>query len=486
MKPGELTKGKYVDFAKLSQDFAKASMERFDPNKAKLRSAFESGSSFIKKLKFEANKSYAVLMPLELCLPFNPETLDEETFNKENPLPLGGSPTTAALALKRLAKENDAFAEKLSSVMGVSISSLNLDNDYIADEKEIRTWHRLARIQYLTGTVQHLNTDKSKFKFGRNCGCTPIMDEAGNITGTEGIGYSLCEMEAALISIKIQMINDSYEAGGENAGRPLTERDSAIKALWNDRLIGKPFNLSFACCIVFETDNIGNLTVKTVSDWNKDKKLKPLMKYMKVTNDKISIFESVLSERADTAMDFIEVRIQTPEMGDNNRLDYQKINYSTASRDNSIFRMHEDNEDTPVHDLRNFKEEYTSYRDNEKTWNDDILRRSIYEFRTITDDALLSEMQESVKVYEDAMKSNEIIQSYGEIISQINNNLMDEALTSIISGDDNGKTVDIDIVNSAPVHDELHDPSEGDSLSEIDDILNGISGVGDINDISLN
>lgn len=479
MKPGEFTKAKYTDFAKLQKELVCAAVERFDPNKAKLRSSFEAGSTYLKKFKLEADKFYAVLIPLEICLPFHPETLSDEIFNKDNPLPLPGSPTTAVLSIKEMARNNKEFADKLAEVMSCSVKDLCIDDNFITSDKEIKVWHRLARLQYLTGTVQHLNTD-SKFKFGRNIGCDPIIDDSGIITGTVGIGYQLYEMENAIISIKAQLINDSYEAGGANADRPTSERDASIKNLWKDRLIGNPYNLSFTRCIPFETDANGNLGVKTINDWKKDKKIKNMLKYMKITTDKISIFESVLGEKADTSMDFVEIRISVPAPTDSDRIDYTKVNYSTASRDNSIFRMADDDV-TPLHDLKNFKEEFSKFRDNEKLWNDDQLRRSVYDFRQMTDDALIATMQESIKTYEDAMNSPSLIESYGHIISQINSTLMDEALTNIISGEDNGKEISAEIIESKPITDENSDPTDGDLLSSAGDILAGI----ELNDIKL-
>ena len=62
MKPGEILK----DYGQ----FIKAAKERFDPAKAKARTAFETGSAFIKKFKLDPDKQYTVLVPLELCLPF--------------------------------------------------------------------------------------------------------------------------------------------------------------------------------------------------------------------------------------------------------------------------------------------------------------------------------------------------------------------------------------------------------------------------------
>ncbi len=463
MKPGEINMANYAEFVKNAK-------ERFDPTKAKARNAFESGSSFIRKFKMEADTVYTMLVPLELCLPFDPQTLETDVFNATNPLPLPGSPTTAVRLLKKMAKENPAFAEKLAETLGTTVESLKLDIDAV-DSAEIKLWHKLCRIQFITGYVQHLNTKKDKFPFGRNVGAEVELDDDGTVTDTKGVGYRLYELESAVLSVEVQRIRDSYEAGGINADRTAKDMENSIKKLWEDRLIGNPYQIAFCRVIVFSSSKDGEVHKNDIDAWNKTKKINQFMRYTKILRDRIGTFESVLTSRSDINMDFIEVLVDVPKAGDNDKINYQNINYSTANRASSIFQLDEDT-NKPINDLEGFHDEFLKLRDDEKLWSDDILKKSIIEYRIPSDQVLLAEMSNSLQVYEEAMKSQSILRTYGDVLGQINTNLHAAIAEKIMDGEDNGKEISQEIIDAAPIMNENNAPTdEFDAAVEFDKLL---------------
>ena len=468
MKPGEILKD-YTQFIQAAKD-------RFDPAKAKARTAFETGSAFIKKFKLDPDKQYTVLVPLELCLPFDPVTLSQEVFNQTNPLPLPGSVDSAIKMLKQTAKANDAFADKLAEVLGVTVEGLKLDIDAV-DSPTRLLFHKLSRIQFITGYVQHMNTKRDKFPFGRNVGAEVVLDTDGNITDTQGVGYRLYEMESAIISVEVQRVRDSYEPGGENADRPAKEMENAIKQLWSDRLIGNPYQTAYCRVFAFTLANKdGELVQTDVDAWNKTKKVSQFMRYMKLTREKMDTIESVLCTRSDVNTDFIEVIVDVPKAGDNGKINYQSVNYSTANRASSIFQIAEET-GKPINNIEGFTDEYIKLRDDDKLWNDDILKKSIIEYRIPSDSVMLAEMSNSLAVYEDAMKSADILQSYGDILGQINSNLQSAIAAKIMDGDDNGKLISREIMESAPIMDENTAPTDefnaevgfGELLAELEE-----------------
>lgn len=465
MKPGEIAVGNYADFIKNAKD-------RYDPTKAKARTAFEAGSGFIKKFKMEADTVYRMLVPLELCLPFDPSSLSTEVFNASNPLPLPGSPSSAVRLLKKMASENAEFAAKLAEVLGTTVEGLKLDVDAI-DGAEIKTWHKLCRTQYITGYVQHVNTKPDKFKFGRNIGADVQLDEDGNIVDTKGVGYRLYEMESAILSIEVQRIRDSYAEGGPKADRPAKDMEKEIEEKWKNRLIGNPYQIAFCRVIVFTANKDGEISKTDIDSWNKTKKLAQFMRYTKIRREKIDTFESVLMSRSDINMDFIEVIVDVPKANENDRIDYTAVNYSTANKASSIFGVDDDTNE-PINNIEGFKEEFTQLRDDEKSWTDDILRKSIIEYRIPSDQVLMAEMSNSLSIYEEAMKSQDILKSYGDILGQISTTLHAAIAEKIMDGDDNGKIISQEIINSAPIMDENNAPSgEPDDIGQqFADILN--------------
>lgn len=451
MKPGEINIQNYTDFIKNAK-------ERFDPKKAKARTSFEAGSGFIKKFKMEPDTTYTVLVPLELCLPFDPTTLSTDEFNTNNPLPLPGSPTTAVRTLKTMAKNNPDFANKLAEVLGATVADLKLDVDAI-DKAEIKLWHKLCRIQYITGYVQHMNTKKDKFPFGRNVGADAILNDDGDVTDTKGIGYRLYEMESAILSIEVQRIRDSYEPGGINADRTAKDMETAISNLWKERLIGNPYQIAFCRVFVFASNKDGEVNKTDIDQWNKTKKVQQFMRYQKILRDRIGTFEAVLMSKSDINMDFIETIVEVPKAGDNDKINYQNINYSTANRASSIFQLDEDT-NQPVNDLEGFKDEFIKFRDDDKLWSDDILKKSIIEYRIPSDTTLLAEMSNSLQPYEEAMKSPKLFQEYSDVINMINSNLHAAIAEKLLDGEDNGKDISQDIIDAAPLMDENNAPTD--------------------------
>lgn len=475
MRPGEINPQNYDEFVKQAR-------ARFDPMKAKMRASFENGSAYLKKFKMEPGSKYAMLVPLEMTLPFDPQTLSEEMFNIDNPLPLPGSPTTAVRNLKKMAKENAEFAKKLAECLEVKVDALNTDVDSV-DAREIRMWHKLARIQIITGYVQHLNTRKDKFPFGRNVGVEPVLNDEGDVTDTVGAGGRLYHLESALISIEIQRINDSYEEGGVNADRPQKDKEAEIKTKWKERLIGNPYPIAFTRVIPFSIDNNSIIENKEINEWSKNRKVQNLIRYQKIIRDRINTFESVLMSRNDIHMDFVEIHVDVPkEDPQTNKLNYQQINYAPAAASNSIFLMDEEvpGKPTPINNLSGLKEEFIKLRDNDKVWNDDNLRKSIIEYRIPGDQTLLAELANELSAYEDAMKSSAILKDYGDIIDKLDTTLTSKIAESLLDGVDNAPTISQEIIDSQPIMDETTDPTE--SLgNDIGDLLNDVLGDDDNN-----
>ena len=113
-----------------------------------------------------------------------------------------------------------------------------------------------------------------------------------------------------------------------------------------------------------------------------------------------------------------------------------------------------------IKDLTAKNAEYLKLRDDDKLWNDDILKKSIIEYRIPSDSVMLAEMSNSLAVYEDAMKSADILQSYGDILGQINSNLQSAIAAKIMEGEDNGKLISQEIMASAPRMDENTAPTD--------------------------
>lgn len=432
-----------------------------DSSAAARRQSFMSASGFLKKLKLEAGKHYVNLLPLELALPFNPFKLEDESYSISNPFVLPGSVTSAVRILKMHANENEELKKKLVEVFGAEEKAFNFGEDAIVDLEERKVWHKYCRIQFHTNWVQKLNTSPEKFKFGRNIGADVVLNEDGDVEGTSGVGYSLFDLESALLSIKIQQINDSYAPGGANESRPETEKTTQIDALWKNRLISRPFLLSFVRIVSFPvlSTNEGTLEPKFIQEWKKKKDLSKSEYYMKYTRDRLDAAEAVLSTKSDIHDDFIEMFLTVPDdTGDNNI--YEGINrFATNMVTSPILE--------PTNDMGDVIEKYRERRDDDSIWNDSVLSKSIYDFRKKSDSVLLSEFKNNLTGYASAMNSQAIIQGYPEILMQIDEQLTSNIAESILTDGDTGKEISQDIISSEPVIDENTEETLGSALSSV-------------------
>lgn len=455
MKLGELNLNEAASF------LAKAK-EKYSAEKAKSRAIFQTGSTYMKKAKYEAGKRYSQLYPLELCLPFDPETLSTEVFNQNNKLPMPGSPTTVALYLRHRASTDENFCNALCSALNCQKEELKVDSkDFTKDD--INLWHKLARVQFITGYVQRLNTDTSTYKFGRIIGCEAIVDDTGTVTGTNGVGYLLNELEKSICAVKVQELNKTFEEGGSNADLPDKEKDELRKKIWDNRFIGNPFEVAYTRIISFPVTSSSKIDMEMVDSWNNKHSLMEFTFYQKIRRADLATIEEGLSGRVtDTAMDFIEVRVEVPK-NDNNKVEYISISRKPCSGEESIFA---NDKGRPLNDLTDFASYYRVQRDDENMWSDEILHRSIFELRVMSDKALLAEMKNCLKAYSDVMsRTPEIVKEYSAILESIDPVLTKELGDKLIDIDEDEElSVPQDIVDVAPIDNE--DNTSDDMLSD--------------------
>lgn len=461
MKLGEiLAKGDFSSYlAQAAEQDAQANATR---------DRFMTGGGFLKKFKIEADKKYAVLYPLEMCLPFNPANPDDESYSISRPFVLPGSVTSAIIAVKSVAKQNPAVANKLADVLGVDVSALNLDGELVikngkatdAELAEIRMWHKLCRIQFVTGYTQVLNTGKKQF--AEKIGCEPIFDDDYNIIGTKGIGYTMFELETALISIKAQEIEDTYKPGGKNADKPQADCDAEKKALWKNRIISNPYALSYAQVVVFPLlNNEGKVLEESREAWAKDKSLRDRTFYTKITRNDVENTESYLSSDIyDCNIDFVEVMFTVPKEDPKDQMAiYREMNKSGASILTTITR--------PQANLDGLAEKYREARDNTATWNEKTLKKSIYDYRLRSDEALASDIKNAIKGYDSAMKSPDILDKYSNALEIIDSQLVASLAEDILSGKGTDKVIDTKVFAEAPKVDENTPESLADEIGSI-------------------
>lgn len=101
----------------------------------------------IPRLAYELKKNAKLLIPLELALPFNPMTGQaDEKFNEGNKFRPLLSPTSAALAVKKMAEQNPVLKETLMLRSGVKEWDTSDTPDLTSVDREVFRLYRFPRI----------------------------------------------------------------------------------------------------------------------------------------------------------------------------------------------------------------------------------------------------------------------------------------------------------------------------------------------------
>lgn len=364
-------------------------------------------NSRLNKFKLEKNSSYVLLFPVVLKVPFNPVDLDNDAFCAEGfKARIPGSFTTGVALIKQMANEDSALRERLCKEYRVSAEQLHLDSAEIVDADERAIWRRFAGLEYETEVV-----GKTKFssdgQIGKTYKLTPVYNEQNELTGVTGVYQTAFEMESDLINFKLQEVKDLYTTGAM-ATKPPKEMEMEKDKVKKMRLLGKPRYQSVTRLIVLPADdNKGNINSKALAKIRDCKgNLDDFSFWTKINSNDINKYEAVLGSVDDTHDNFIETVFEVGE-GETSLELYQHTNQSVANKVTTAF-----GEDEAGYEknkgLRALEDYYRNLRDNGEAWNTDILLNSVWDFHTISDEALLGKLNSDIKIYHTLLEQPEI------------------------------------------------------------------------------
>jgi hypothetical protein len=449
--------GKFLeeqDFGKYLQVQAKA-----DASQNQARGIFERGTAFIKKFKYEPNTNWYLLFPLEMTLPFNPTDLTDETYSDANPFVLPGSVSIAIKFLKGMMKDDDALHQKVLDVLRTDDEALHMEANECVDMTEGRIWHKLCRVQYYVGWSQKLNDGTNSFPV--SIGCDVQLDDTGTVVGSKGVGYTLYQLENALISIKVQATTEKYE----QEGRSDTDLSDTIKALWQNRIIKNPTPVAFSHIFFIKGKNDeGNVSTDFINSWEQSQRLSEHEGYIRYTtkfNDAIAA--KIGSKKFDNNLDFIETALKIPkeDAADKAKI-YRDAVLVTCAKSVSIFD--EDNGNGEC--VKDFAEHVAEYISDTTAWNTESFKRSIRELQKRSDSDLLASMKNAIKIYEDALKNEKILADYGSVLESIDANITASIAESILDGEVNNYDVNQDIINALPTEKGFGEEGEGEATDD--------------------
>ena len=119
------------------------------------------------------------------------------------------------------------------------------------------------------------------------------------------------------------------------------------------------------------------------------------------------------------------LRQSTPDFDEKSRgTAAQKITRTAAGSDDSIEGQ-----------LAGFADAYSTYRDDLEAWDEKVILKSAFEYRTISDQAITDIFKNSMPVLSAAVRTAEIADKFSEVIRIVDAPLSDDLLQSAMVGD---------------------------------------------------
>ncbi len=407
----------------------------------------------IKKLKMEAGDGLMVV-PLFLHLPvdFDGKALVEG-------IPYLGTIDSAIKTVKYLCNTNATYSFAMKEFLGdEKFGILNLASEDVSEDEMKLFWPYRKPLIY-AATVMTVKAADSKFAFGtpyRVSGIAMDPDTGNYIDDVKNpLIYKLHKLETACIAAQIKRMTAENEAAGD-AKRTEAEMQETFKNLWNNRCISNPYSLGTTRVLWFKTDRNFDVDKSVRDGWKGDlTSIKNAEVYIKVNRSILEQFVGQIGTKYDRYADFLLVKQTTPTFDEKTRgTAAQKISRTGAGKDEAIEEM-----------LTDFIKAYGEYRDEVDSWSETIMMQSAFEYRTISDDAIRVTFKNSMPALSAAMKTNEIVETFSDIIAELDSALSDKLLESALDGSlDTVGDISAEVAN-APVVTENTPGYGGDSVS---------------------
>lgn len=426
----------------------------FSSGAAKLSKSYYS----LKKLKM-AEGDGLMVVPLFLHLP-----IDFDGNLLKYDVPYLGTFKSAILSIKYLCNSNAKYATTLKDYLGDSFDKINLAaTDSVSEEESAVFWPFRKPLIY-AATVMSVKAADSTYAFGTPYRVTGLATDPETGDYIDDIKnpliWKLHRLETACIAAQIKKLNTDNESAGDSR-RTDSEMAATIKNLWDNRCISNPYSLGTTRILWFKTDRNFEIDKSVADAWKADiDSIRKNEFYIKVNKSILEQFMSVIgAKKYDRYADFLLIKQTTPAFDEKTRgTAAQKISRTGAGRDEAI-----------EEGLTDFLKVYSEYRDEVENWSENIMLKSAYEYRTISDDAIRTTFKNSMPALSAAMHTTEIVEAFGEIISSLDSTLSDTLMENAMEG----SLTDVgDISNeiaSAPVVTENTPGYGGDSIADTED-----------------
>lgn len=393
------------------------------------QTGFSSGASrisqtryLLKRKKMEAGNGLMVV-PLFLHIP-----ISFDGVRLAEGMAYTGTFESAIKTIKYLCVNNNNYANAMKDFLGDKYDVLNLSDISTVSKEESNLFWGYRKPLVYAATVMTVKAADSKYAFGTPYRVTGLQMDPETKSYIDDVKnpliYKLHRLETACIAAEIKRMTTENAAAGD-AKRTEAELSQAIKNLWDNRCISNPYDLGTTRILWFKTDRNFEMDKSVLAEWKGDvSSIKAREFYIKVNRSILEQFETKIGTRYDRYADFLLIKETTPTFDEKTRgTAAQKISRTAAGSEEAIEAS-----------LDKFFEAYSEYRDDVDAWAENIMLKSAFEYRTISDDAIRTTFKNSMPALSAAMHTNEIVETYGEIIASLDSTLSDQLLESAMDG----------------------------------------------------
>ncbi len=456
---------------KQEEMFSKDTFEKYAEMYTK-QSQFSAGASRVtangdklSRWKMESNSDSLMVVPVFIHLPFSLVT--GEVYAA--PTPILGTVRWAIGFIKQKARQFPVAKEALIDLLGDNAEKIIWETEGVSDA-EFEAFKGLRQPLVYGATVMSVRPMDSKYAWGTSYRVNVKYDaESGSFIddNENSLVYKLHCLEQMALAIKIKQLHTENENAGV-AKRNDKEMKVTTDGIWDGMCIKNPYTLGTTRVLIFNTDRNYEVTEKIKTDWGSDiKSVRRNEVYIKANRNVIESFTSVLGGKYDRYDDFILIKMHVPEFTDDTKKDAAK----------SISRSGAASEDAIEKQLPKFIEAYTEFRSDIDRWDEKVIMRSAFEYRTISDEAISAIFKNTIPMLSAELKTREVIDAYSDVIKLIDTDIADNLLMAAMS-DDVAEAGDLtNEFKSAPVVDENVDGYGGDTLdARPDNVLGDDSG----------
>lgn len=417
--------------------------KQMELNKASDELGMEDTSEFLRndtarvvKTKMEEGKQFKQLIDLRLVFPFNPINPTDPTCNLVRTWKSPYSNSSTIDLIKQEVRKNPELKEFWNKKQGAE-GVVDWDGEIgVYDAVEFKFWRGFTEILHYHNMIY--NSTLSGFgKYGRKFLANVEYDNKGLIVKSD-LAYKLHLIETAIARKECAEIEEK----GKSEGKTAKDIKEYTDARMDKVAISNPYKYGTMRLTEFTTNKDGEIldeNAKKAGIFNS------YAKYSSCNRDLLNKLASNLGVKSDKHMDYLEVDLSYPTAiaGTDESQKALSIYQGRTENFNSVSPVNEQ--------IQDFDIKYRAYRDQGDFFQATVMLRSVYNYRAIDDQLLLTYFKGDFTANKQRFIDAEISEQFKEVLSLLGDEVTNTMMNSVMEGKDLPSAVDVEYKNKTEV-----------------------------------